>query len=85
MASTVQLIHICSKVCSWRDVNFERPESYQDHSTVKSGGDTFKPGRVTGALVQGPILTLASDNTKTNTNRGKSGPSRYRQSAVRSK
>ena len=85
MASTVQLAYICSNACSWRDVNIERSGSYPDHSTVKSVGDTFKPGRVTGALVQGPKLTLASaDNTKIDTNRGKSSPPQYRQPVVRS-
>ena len=84
MASTVQLTYICSKDCSWRDVKFERPRSYPDRSTVKSRGDTFKPGRVTGALVQGPKLTLASDNTKKYIRREKSGSPRCRQSEVRS-
>ena len=34
---------------------------------MKSGGDAFETGCVTGALVQGPKLTLESDNTKINT------------------
>ena len=59
-------------------MNFERPGSYPGHSTVESGGDTLKPGRVTGALVQSPKLTLASDNIKIYPNREKSGPPRYR-------
>ena len=71
MASTLHLTYICSKACSWRDVNFERRGSYPDNSTVKSEGNASKAGRVTDALVQGPKLTLASDNTKIDTNRGK--------------
>ena len=59
-------------------MNFERLGSYPDHSSVESGVDTFKTGRVTGALVQSPKLTLASDNIKIYTNREKSGPPRYR-------
>ena len=84
MVSTVQITYMCSKVCSERDQDFERPGIYPDHSTVKAGGDTFKPGRVTGALVQGPKLTLAPDNTKNIHKPRESGPPRYRQSAVRS-
>ena len=73
MASTVHLTYICSKDCSWREVDFERPGSYRDYSTVESGGGAFKTGRVTCALVQGPKLTLASDSTKilVEINRGK--------------
>ena len=51
MASAVHLTYICSKACRWRDVNFERPGSYPDYSTVEYGGDAFKTGRVVGALV----------------------------------
>ena len=52
-------------------MNLERTGSYPDYSTVESGEDAFKTGRVTSALVQGPKLTLASDNSKIDTNRGK--------------
>ena len=55
-------------------MDFERSGSYPYHSTGKSGEDTFKPGRVAGALVQGPKLILASDTTRIDGNRWKSGP-----------
>ena len=58
MVPTIQLTSAAAVkvVSSWKDVGFERPWSCPGHPTVESGGDAFKTGRVTDALVQCPML-----------------------------
>ena len=59
-------------------MGFERLGSYPGHSTLESGGDTFKMGRVNGALVQveaqplsarDPLSTIRPHITLIDTNR----------------